>query len=283
MTPTMIADRLAAGKWELVLPSVYRIVGAPETREQRAKAACLYGGSGAVLIGPSAAAVWDLPSGRWTPPHIASPRQLKRRDGVLVARRLSLSPSEMAQVGPFPVTTMGRTLIDLVRCVNEETLERAIARVARRDQKEFSRLCDRIAELGRSRMAGIDRLRRLVQETLPTAGLIESDLEVLVARFIRRFRFPRPTLQHWVTLPLYGPARLDFAYPRLKVGVEAQSLEWHGFRSAMDRDAARLSEFASLGWIIIQTTWHQMRDEPEPVAQRLRRALDLRLGNPRSI
>jgi hypothetical protein len=283
MSPTMIADRLASGRWELVLPNVYRIVGAPDTREQRAMAVCLYGGPDAVLIERTAAAVWDLPGGCWDPPRMASPRQIKRQSERLIARRLSLASSDRTKHCGFPVTTLARTVVDLAPQVSNDLLERAIAQVARRSPYQFRLLRRRVEELSRSRVPAIGRVRTLLSDMGSTAELAESDLEVLVARFIRIHGFPKPTLQYWVTLPTYGPARLDFAFPRFRVGVEAQSHKWHGLPSAIERDSVRMSEFAALGWLIIQTTWRQISDEPAVVAQRLQRALDLRSGNSRSI
>lgn len=101
----------------------------------------------------------------------------------------------------------------------------------------------------------------------------DTELETLVDAWRRRYGFPQSVFQYWVTLPDYGPARLDFAYPELKVGVEADSYAWHLGRKAFERDRARISELASLGWIIIQTTLREIERHPDRVANRLRRAL----------
>jgi very-short-patch-repair endonuclease len=98
-----------------------------------------------------------------------------------------------------------------------------------------------------------------------------------VRRWLRKFGFPEPVFQYEVTLPDYGLARLDFTYPDLRVGVEADSFRWHSGRSAFERDRARISEFASLGWIVIQTTDREITRHPERVANRLRRARNQRL------
>jgi very-short-patch-repair endonuclease len=98
----------------------------------------------------------------------------------------------------------------------------------------------------------------------------------LTRRWIKRFGFPPPVFQHWVSLPYYGPARLDFAYPKLMVGVEADSFEWHTGREAFERDRIRSNEFAALGWIIIRTTYREMENFPVRPARALRAAIDER-------
>lgn len=86
-----------------------------------------------------------------------------------------------------------------------------------------------------------------------------ASFERLMRRGLRKHGFPEPVFQHWVTPPDYGPARLDCAYPDLKIGIEADSYKWHSSRVAFERDRARNREFASLGWIIIQTTKREIQ------------------------
>lgn len=61
MTPGMVRHRLVTGRWRRLARGVYAIAGAPDTPEQRAIAACLASGPGAVLSHRSAGRVWGLP------------------------------------------------------------------------------------------------------------------------------------------------------------------------------------------------------------------------------
>jgi very-short-patch-repair endonuclease len=277
LTPKQIHYRLANGRWEAFLPSVYLISGTPFVVRQRLMAAVLWGGPEAVVFRRSAAALWELEGGRDDPPEIASPRQLRDASSRVRAHRsATIGPADVTMLGPLPVTTPGRTLIDLGGVLGEPALEVSLDQALRSHRVSVRSLRDRIEELAPQRLPGLSRLRRLVDERDPARAPTDSELETLVHRWLRTNGFPAPVFQHWVTLPAHGPARLDFAYPDKLVGVEADSYAWHSGRSAFERDRARIGELASLGWIVIQTTHREIRTRPDLPAQRLRRALALR-------
>jgi very-short-patch-repair endonuclease len=277
VSPDMITHRLETGRWEVMLPSVYGVVGANDSSEQRLMAACLWGGSGAVAIRRSAAAIWGLPGGCWTPPEIASKKQRTAATASLIIRRIAtLDSSDITAVGPFPTTTLPRTLIDLSACLSESDLDIALEHAIREQHLSLRGMEARIAALSRHRLPGMTTMMDLIRAR-DSSGATDSPLETMVRAWLRRFRFPEPIFQYEVVLPDYGPARLDFAYPELSVGVEADSYRWHSGRAAFERDRARISEFASLGWIIIQTTAREIGLYPIRVANRLRRARARRL------
>jgi hypothetical protein len=132
-------------------------------------------------------------------------------------------------------------------------------------------------ELTSARLAGMGVLRTLISERVPNCAFRPTELETLVRRWLRRYSYPEPIFQFWVQLPDYGPSRLDFAYPELQIGVEADSYAWHSGREAFERDRVRNSEYASLGWIIIQTTHREIESCPDRPARRLRAAFDQRM------
>ena len=277
LTPRQIQYRLSTGRWEALLPSVYRISGTPFVVRQRLMAAVLWGGPETVVFRRSAAALWELEGGRDDPPEIASPWQLRHATSKVRAHRsATLAPADVSRLGPLPVTNPGRTLIDLGGVLEEPALEVALDQALRSGRVSLGPLRDRIEELAPRRLPGLTRLRRMLDERDPARAPADSELETLVHRWLRTHGFPAPVFQHWVTLPAHGPARLDFAYPDKLVGVEADSYAWHSGHSAFERDRARIGELASLGWIVIQTTHREIRTRPELPAQRLRRALALR-------
>ena len=68
-------------------------------------------------------------------------------------------------------------------------------------------------------------------------------------------------------------ARLDFAYPDLKVAIECQSYEWHSGHQNWEKDIERHNRLQSLGWIIVYVTWEDLQHRPNIVAERVRVAL----------
>ena len=259
------------------MPDVYRISGAPQTDLQFLMAAHLYAGEGSVVYGLSAAAIWGLERGRIIPAQIAVRRQLQLTTPKVAGRRcVSLAPGDISHLQGLPITNRVRTLIDMSALVDERTIDIALDQVLRMEPDSLQRLHTRMDELRSGRLRGMKALRRLVQDRDSSKAMTESELETLVRRWLRKHLFPQPVFQHWVDLPQYGPARLDFAYPDKLIGVEADSYAWHSSRSAFERDRARISEFASLGWIIIQTTSREIQKYSDRPAARLGRALDLR-------
>jgi hypothetical protein len=279
MTERMITQRISSSRWDVVLPCVYRICGAPISQLQQLMAAQLYMGPPSVVFGRCAAGVWGIEGGRLNPPEIASPRQVKAGGVKFIARRCtSIEPCDVTRLDNLPVTNRVRTLIDLSAAVDVRTLESALDQLLREHPGSLQRLTERLEELRAKRLRGVKRLRRLVEERDPVGAITESALEASVLRWLGRNGFPEPVAQHWVDLPNFGPVRLDFAYPDKLIGVEADSYAWHSGREAFERDRARISELASLGWTIIQTTHREMKRHPGRVAARLNMAFSLRVG-----
>jgi hypothetical protein len=260
-----------------MLPTVYRICGAPPTDLQFLMAAHLYAGEGSAVSSLSAAAVWGLEGGRILPAHIAAPQQLQVATPKIVGHRCaSLSRCDVTRLDRLPITNRVRTLIDMSAYVDEQTIDIALDQVLRARPGALRLLNERLDQLRAARLRGTKMLRRLLEDRDPTRAITESELETLMRRWLLEHGFPEPIFQHWVNLPHYGWARLDAAYPEKLIGIEADSYAWHSGRLEFERDRARISEFASLGWIIVQTTSREMKRHPALPAARLERAIELR-------
>ena len=58
------------------------------------------------------------------------------------------------------------------------------------------------------------------------------------------------------------PYRVDRAGGRLRIAVECDSFEWHGKRSALERDARRYNAMVLEGWIVLRLCYHDVMHEP---------------------
>jgi very-short-patch-repair endonuclease len=112
----------------------------------------------------------------------------------------------------------------------------------------------------------VDRAPRLLGETT---------FEDAIRKLLMDAGLPEPELQHWAC---GGRYRIDVAYPEFKVGVERKSKAHHLTDQAFESDPVRDADLAIAGWIIIHVTWAQIRDDPEGVVVRIRRALSRRGG-----
>ncbi|MCU1484040.1 MAG: hypothetical protein JWN67_786, partial [Actinomycetia bacterium] len=108
-----IAGWIAAGLLVRVHPSVYRLVGAPVTREQRLLAACLAAGPGAAVSHRAAAHGWGLAEFPDVV-EIVTPRpRWPRLRNVRVHRSTDLRDDHITVRHAVPTTKPLRTLVDL--------------------------------------------------------------------------------------------------------------------------------------------------------------------------
>jgi very-short-patch-repair endonuclease len=71
-------------------------------------------------------------------------------------------------------------------------------------------------------------------------------------------------------------ARVDLADEKLRIVVEADSIEFHMSRKAFDSDCRRYNGLLLRDWMVLRFTWEQVMFEPEFVAATLRAAVDLK-------
>ena len=113
-TARQIQLRVEARRWDVPFRGVYRIVGAPASLQQSAMAAALYAGDRALVSHATAGRLWGIEGVRgpdvelWVPPS-------KRADvdGLILHRGTRLDRADRDKLGPIPVTTAARTIIDL--------------------------------------------------------------------------------------------------------------------------------------------------------------------------
>lgn len=269
---TGVTRRVAAGRWVRVLPRVYRIGGAPAAARQWMMAATLWAGDGALLSHRSAGELWQLDgvgAGRFD---VSSTRRL--RSGIVRAPLIGgLEPVDRAVVDGIPVTSPTRTLVDLAGVLSDGRLELALEDALRRRLTSSARLARRLDELGRRGRPGVGGLHALVAVRGSAAAPSESALEVRVRRFLGQWSIPDPIAQFEVRHAGRLVARLDFAYPGSKVAIEVEGYRWHSGRQAFERDLARRSRLAALGWRVVHVTSRRLLDEPEHIAAEVRAAL----------
>jgi very-short-patch-repair endonuclease len=254
-----------AGRLDLVLPGVFRIAGAPESREQSFAAAVLWAGASAALSHRAAGELWGFDIGRAARPEVTVPWTVSRETPGVVVHRTRAAIPRGTRKG-ITVTTPERTVIDLARSLTAEQLEIAFesARHERLVTVAFvERALERVGSRGRR---GSDALRALLR-ALTDEPAAESALEALVARVLRASDLPKP--QRQVDVAAFDRRyRLDFAWPEQLVALECDGQKWHG---DFERDRKRWSAIsAATGYRIVWATWKRVHDEPERLVDELR-------------
>jgi very-short-patch-repair endonuclease len=101
----------------------------------------------------------------------------------------------------------------------------------------------------------------------------ESELEDDLLAVIRRHGLPEPVPQH----PHQG-RRIDFAYPELILGIEANSVSAHAAKEDVQRNAEKANDLVE--WWILYFTYDDVHLTPADVAREIEDARQRRLASP---
>jgi hypothetical protein len=94
---------------------------------------------------------------------------------------------------------------------------------------------------------------------------LEDDLLAV----LRRYRLPEPVPQY-----PYRGRRIDFAYPELVLGIEANSVAAHAAKEDVQRNAEKANDL--LEWWILYFTYDDVYGTPAEVARRVEDAIQRR-------
>jgi G:T-mismatch repair DNA endonuclease (very short patch repair protein) len=168
--------------------------------------------------------------------------------------------------GDLRWTDRSRTALDLIR---RGSLDDAVVRLdqlVRADVVGLEAVRRAAAELPRCRG------RRQAREAARLAdGLAESPPETRLRLLIHRAGLPQPVAQFVVRDGAVFLARVDFAYPELRLAIEYDGL-WHGEREQFFRDRRRLNRLLAAGWRVLFVTAEDLRN-PEQLVRRIAAAL----------
>jgi hypothetical protein len=270
LTRHQVHQRVVAGRWERVLPSVFRLSGTVWDWHQRLQAACLWAGRGFALSHKTAAALWGLPRFPRGPVELSVARNVRQADRLAVHRVLPFGAKEVVVLEGFRVTSAARTLIDLAAEETVEDLRSSLDDLLRRGRVTPEALQAALARRSASR--GIQSLANLVRDLAEGAAPTESELEALCLDVIDGAGLPRPSKQ----TPFFDGKRLmriDFTWPAERVVLEADSRRHHLGALAFERDRVRSNSLTARGWRVLRWTWSALKSDPGTLVDELEAAL----------
>jgi hypothetical protein len=251
-TEDQIGHRVRIGRWVRVGGGVYRVAGVPVTWSQRALAACLVAGPGAVVSHRSAAVVWGVSGFRPGPLEITVPAGRSGRNSLAeVHRTTSLPPRDRTTRQRVPVTRPARTVIDLAGRVGPALLEEVVDDMLCRRLVPLDKLRRRADELGRRRGS---RALQTVLEAWTPGALPEGVAEMRIVRRLMAAGLPEPVRQHEIRQEGELVARVDLAYPAERVAIELDSFRWHAGRGPFRSDRVRGNRIEAAGWRVLRAT-----------------------------
>lgn len=266
LSGAQIDGRLERGLWLRLHRSVYRMRGAPSTFEGEVFGAVLASGPSACASHKSAGALWKLEGIVGDAIEISvRNRRRTRVPGVVIHLPRTLRPKDITRIGVIPITTLARTLLDLAAAIDVPALEDALDDATRRELVTPKAMLSRLRATEANGRRGLASLERLVRERLgkPTSG---SGLENRARRLFRDAGLPPPIAQHVIRAPDGSfVARVDFAYPHVRLAIEIDGYERHSSRSRWESDRNRQNRLVAQGWYPLRITSRQVRHQPDDV------------------
>ncbi len=262
-------DQLRSRAWRRLRRDVYADAGLPLDHRLHARGVALVAPDHAVFAGLTAVVLWGGHG-------FAGPD-----DPVEVA----LQAGSRWQPGPGVVVRSVATAADVVRgrdgLCRTGRVGTAVDLIRRGDLDDGVVLLDRLVDAGvvalqpvRDAVAALPRCRgsRLARSVVALAdGLAESPPETRLRLLMHRGGLPPPSAQYRVFDAEGFVARVDFAFPELKLAIEYDGA-WHGQPGQLARDRRRLNRLAAAGWRVFFVTAADMH-APAELLSRLAEAV----------
>lgn len=252
-----IERRIQMGAWRRLHRGVFKIGLGPVTSDEEDVAALLATGPEAVLSHLSAARRLGLDVPKPREVQVMAPQAVRRRtrSGIELWRSRDLLPSDLVVKGPFRLTQLPRTLLDLASILVDERLRAALDSAARNYRAALPWIRRGIGARGKGH-PGAARLGRMLDSYGLREEIPDSVMESLALELFRHTQFP-PSLHHRVETAGCS-IEVDLAWPERKVCVELDSWKHHGSREAFRRDRARDRGLSAAGWTVLRYTWAEV-------------------------
>jgi len=242
-------DGLRGPRYRALFRDVHIAADVPVTHALRARAAAGVLRPGAVVSGCSAAVLWGVDLAgpaddvELTLPPDAHP---VRAAGVRV-RRAAVDERRVCVHRGVRLTDPAATTIALAAAL---PLEEAVVAVDRMTVGGVAALAEvrALAEVHTGRGCRRARVACALAD-----GRAESPQETRVRLLLGRSGLPAPVAQFTVRGPTGFVARMDFAWPELRVALEYDGT-WHGEPGQFAKDRQRLNRLTSAGWRVVFVT-----------------------------
>jgi very-short-patch-repair endonuclease len=124
----------------------------------------------------------------------------------------------------------------------------------------------RLRELKGQRRSGTAALRLILRDAVARGRPLESILEVRLWWMLKQAGLPRPQAQYRVPDGRGRGIRLDFAYPKQGLAIEADSMQFHGDKPYFVAHCDRLTRLAASGWRVMHFTQDKLADTERVLA-----------------
>jgi very-short-patch-repair endonuclease len=271
-TEKQVLARVAQGAWRRIRAGVYHAGAGPPSEGALELAELLAAGPEAALSHWSAARHWGLAVPRDRRVHLMVPatKTLQRRSGVKIWRSRDLCEGDLIQRGPYRLTRIGRTVLDLSAVLEDRWLRACVDSAVRLRRSNLRWISQVAKKLGPGRR-GARRLRELVAEYEGDDEVTDSVLESF-AMELGLATGRKPRLHQVVTRGEEFLAEVDLAWPEVRLCVELDGWAHHGSREAFERDRERDRALFGAGWSVLRFTWRDVAENRDAAIRQLQEA-----------
>ncbi|MFC7549358.1 endonuclease domain-containing protein [Plantactinospora sp. GCM10030261] len=263
-------DELRSSAWRPLFRDGYADADVPASHRLRCLAAArLLLPPGGAIAGRSAAALFEVTRLAGTDPVevlVPSACQFEPVNGLRV-HRATLSGPELVERAGMVTTSPVRTCWDLASWLDPVEAVVLIDAMLGRRLVTVPGLRD--YALGWTGRRGWRKLLRAVDLADPAA---ESPQESRVRVRLVLAGLPRPVAQHVVTDGGRFLARVDLAWPELRIAIEYDGV-WHSTAEQLHRDRRRLNRLLGGDWIVLHVTGQRLREDFDGFLAEVRAAL----------
>jgi len=267
----VIAGRLRSPDWSAMTGRVLVLEGMPGSGEQRAMAAVLDAGAGAVVSHQSAAALWGVPGFHLEPLVLSRPRTgAKRRTAIATVHHpVTLPPDHITTRGGIPVTNLVRTVFDLAGVVHPARAERAL-QAALRLGLSWTTVDRHLVTQARQGRDGISVMRQLVVRHRGKA-VLGSGLEARFLALLMAAGLPEARRQVQLGAQR-SEGRVDFYYDDVRLVIEVNGNWSHSTSMDVEEDQHRTARLVAAGYTVLPVPERLIFSAPREVATLVREA-----------
>ena len=237
-TPSLIKERVLAGRWIPIGADAFLMGGAPLTWRARLRAAIWDAGDEALVSHGAAAQLHRFPGFTGNAIEVLVRKSLDHVCTVArvhESRRFALIRS--SNVRGIPATRAEETLFHVAPSLRFKRLDWLVDELVAARRVDLGALHRVYVSLSPG-CRGLRPLRTVLDDRAPGDPVPESRLERLFLKVADQYRLPPFRRQ----VPFEGrdrrPGRIDFLWPEVRLIVEADGRRWHTRRADFDRDAA---------------------------------------------
>ncbi len=264
-SPKQIRTRLHSGMWTLAKRGVYQLAEPRDRRDLMRTVLATWPGS--VVSHESAAALHGFPfveaKGITVSHHSRTTHEFPEID---VRRNHDLDDWHVTTVGGDRVTTVARTIVDLAGDRSVRHTGAILDRLVSDGKVDIFEVAAVLAATGRRGKPGTTKMREVLEERIGEDHS-SSELERRGRKVIAVAGLPLPVPEY--PIPWTVNRRFDDAYPDKKIGIEWDSIRFHGQKASFEADRVRDRDAALNGWVILRFTWEDVHARPHVIVEAL--------------